>query len=648
MNFKACAGMIAGLLLCAGAAFGQESIGPNPYTGNAAAAKDGIGLYHSRCSGCHGMDASGGSGPNLVAFVNRGATDDRLYQTIQHGITGTPMPSFAASTSSDQTWKIVSYLLSLRSGGQSANLPKGPGADITWPDILGGLKNPARWLTYSGDVRGQRHSPLTQITPANVADLTAIWTFQTNDPGKFEASPIVIDGVIYITGPNNWAWAIDAKTGAQIWRYQRELPPEGPKTCCGTVNRGFAVLGGRLFMTTLDAHLIALDIRDGSVLWDATLGDFKKGYSATGAPLIVKDKVIAGVGGGEYGIRGSMQAFDPASGKRLWQVYTVPIAGEPGANTWSGESWKTGGAGAWATGSYDPDTDTLFWGTGNPGPDFDGTIREGDNLYSDSLLAIDPESGKLKWHFQFTPHDQHDWDSSHTPVIADIRIDGSPRKVVIVSDRNGFFYVLDRVTGKFILAKPLVKVDWATGFDANGRPILAPGHDPTPEGTETCPDLFGATNFMPTSFDPSLNLIFVSVRERCQSFSTFPEDYRPGEEYRRGGPTSLPLPEYGAVRAIDASTGERRWEFKYAHVGFPGVMSTASGLVFAGDANGNLHALDAQTGKDLWSYQLGWNPNGYETGVGIFAGPTTFMVGDRQYVLIPSGTTLTAFALRGR
>ena len=646
MKWKTYVRAVGTALAFAGIMFAQEAIGPNPFAGIPLAVKEGQKVFQSRCSGCHGLDATGGMGPNLLASLNRGITEERLYLTVTKGIQGTSMPSLISSGGSEEDpWKAVTYLQSLRPPAQTVALANGPAFDIAWGDILNGLKNPQRWLSYSGDTQGQRHSPLTQITPANVASLTAQWIFQTGTQGKFEASPIVIDGVIYITGPNNFAWALDAKTGRQIWRYQRQLPPDANRQCCGAVNRGFAVLGGRLFMATLDAHLVALDLRDGKLLWDAVLEDYRKGYSATAAPTVVKDKVIIGVAGGEYGIRGSIQAFDSATGKRAWQFYTVPAPQEPGGDSWSGDSWQRGGAPVWAPGSYDPDTDTVFFGTGNPAPDYDGPLREGDNLYSDSLLALDPGTGKLKWHFQFTPHDVHDWDSTHTPVIADLRIAGQLRKVVMVANRNGFFYTLDRVTGKHIVAKPFVAQNWAKEIGPDGRPVLLPGHEPSPRGTTTCPDLFGATNYMPTSFDPALGLMFVTVRERCQIYSTFDEPYVPGQTYRRGGGSKASVPETGAVRAIDPATGNLRWEFRYDGIGFPGILSTASGLVFAGDAQGNLHALNSRTGKALWSRQLGWSPDAYQSGTGIFAGASTFMVGNQQYMLIPSGTVLTAFAL---
>jgi len=634
-----------GLLMLAGSAFCQETIASNPFAGNAEALREGTTIFQMRCAACHGSNATGGSGPSLVAAMQRGIANEHLFTTITHGVPGTSMLAYSsAGDTTTDVWKVITYLTSLHEANGAATTAHGPAANITWSDLLAGLKDPHRWLSYSGDLRGERHSPLVQITPKNVANLKSQWTFQTGTQGKFEATPIVIDGVLYITGANNFAWAIDARTGRQIWKYQRELP-QGLKPCCGTVNRGFAVLGGKLFMATLDAHLIALDIRDGSVLWDAVMGDYKLAYTATIAPMVVKDKVIAGVGGGEFGVRASVQAFDAATGKLAWKFYTTAAPGEPGGDSWSGDSWKTGGGPVWAPGSYDPETDTLFIGTGNPGPDYNGSVREGDNLYTDSLLALDPATGKLKWYFQFTPHDLHDWDATQTPIVTDLRITGQMRKVVMAANRNGFFYVLDRVTGKHIVAEPFVTQDWASGIGPDGRPILVPGHTPDMKGTATCPDLFGGTNFNPTSYDASLGLVFVSVRERCTSYVTFDEKYVPGQKYTGGSFASLPKAEYGALRAIDAATGKRRWEFKYEHLGFPGVLSTASGLVFAGDATGRLHGFDSRTGKDLWSYQLGWSPDAYSSGTGIFAAPTTFMVGSRQYVLIPSGTLLTAFAL---
>jgi len=297
---------------------------------------------------------------------------------------------------------------------------------ISSKDLLDGLANPSRWLTYSGDYSGRRHSPLKEVDRSNVGRLAAQWTFQTGLAGhKFEATPIAVDGVLYVTGPMNHAWAVDGKTGRQIWRYQRQLPPVSElRVCCGMVNRGFAILGDRLFMTTLDAHLVALDRKTGTVVWDIELGEHTQGYASTGAPLMVDGKVIVGVAGGEFAMRGFLDAYDPADGKRVWRFWTVPAPGEKGAETWPEEVWERGGGPTWLTGTFDPELNLLYWGTGNPNPDFYGADRQGDNLYTNALIALDVATGTLRWHFQFTPHDEHDWDANQIPVLADLTVKG--------------------------------------------------------------------------------------------------------------------------------------------------------------------------------------------------------------------------------
>jgi alcohol dehydrogenase (cytochrome c) len=517
-----------------------------------------------------------------------------------------------------------------------AQQPAAP--QVTSQDLASGLKDPARWLTYSGDYTGQRHSPLKQITPANVGRLTAQWTFQNDAPGRFEATPIFLDGILYMTGLNNTAWAIDARTGRQIWEYRRQLPA-GIRPCCGPVNRGFGVLGDRLFMTTLDAHVIALDMKTGGVLWDVPMAEHEKGYAATVAPLIVKDKVIVGVAGGEFGVRGFIDAYDAQTGKRAWRFYTVPAPGEPGGDTWKGDSWKTGGAAIWVTGAYDPELNLTYWTTGNPGPDYYGRQREGDNLYSDSLVALDLDTGKLRWHYQFTPHDVHDWDATQIPVLGEATIGPNRRKVVMLANRNGFFYTLDRANGELLKATPFVETTWAQEIGRDGRPILQPNNTPSETGARTCPDITGGTNFMPPSFDPSLGLFFVTAREACATYYAWPVEFKEGERFTGGGAQRDRSVEkvYGALRAIDPTTGERRWEFKHFTPAMAGVMSTASGLVFSGDAQGNFMAFDSRTGKNLWRYQMGAAIHG--------AAATTYMLDGRQYVLIPAGAALTAFAL---
>jgi len=517
---------------------------------------------------------------------------------------------------------------------------QGAAPQVTPQDLLDGLKDPGKWLTYGGDYNGHRHSPLAQITPENVGQLTAQWTFQTGTLGSFQTTPLVIDGIIYATGYNNLAWAIDARTGRPIWRYRRNLP-EDLHNCCGAVNRGFAVLGDRLFMTTIDAHLIALDMKTGGVLWDTELADFKVGYSATVAPLVVKDKVIVGIAGAEFGIRGFIDAYDAQSGKRAWRFFTVASPDDPiGGRTWppNSDAYQRGGGSIWVTGTYDPQQNLVFFGTGNPGPDYYSNAREGDNLYTASLVALEADTGRMRWHYQFTPHDVHDWDSTQVPVLADLTINGQPRKVVMFANRNGFFYTIDRVTGKVIVAKPFVETTWAKEIGPDGRPVLLPGHLPDEEGTKTCPDLGGGTNFMSPSYDPTSRLFFVTARETCATYFAFDQKFKPGEQFESGG-TTRPRDQknFGALRAIDPVTATMKWEFRYPSVSSSGVLTTASGLVFAGDGDGNIMAFDSRTGKNLWHYQLGF-------AMRATAG-TTYMLDGRQHLLVPSGSMLTAFAL---
>jgi alcohol dehydrogenase (cytochrome c) len=349
---------------------------------------------------------------------------------------------------------------------------------------------------------------------------------------------------------------------------------------------------------------------------------------------VVKGRLIVGSSGGDYPTRGFLDAYDPATGKRIWRFNTVPGPGEPGSETWpaSPEPIARGGGTTWVVGSYDPELNTLYWGTGNPNPDYYGDDRKGDNLYTCSLIAIDPDTGQLKWYYQFTPHDLHDWDSNHVPVLADLTIAGQRRKVVMVANRNGFFYVLDRVTGKVLLGKPFTDTTWARELGPEGHPIVLN------DGSKGCiPDNWGGTNFMPPSFDPALRLFFVTARETCATFVPEHQVIAPGR-FSLSGTVRRDLDKaYGALRAIDPTTGERRWEFKFQSPSFSGVLSTAAGVVFDGDNEGNFMAFDSRTGKNLWHYQ---------TGSPIWGGaPMTYLLDDRQYVVIGSGTTITAFAL---
>ena len=506
--------------------------------------------------------------------------------------------------------------------------------DVTNEQLQKGLADPTAWLNYGGDYGGMRHSPLTQITPANVGQLSVQWAFQTGTLGKFEATPLVVNGVMYFTGPNNTAWALDARTGRQLWTYRRDLP-EGMNICCGRVNRGFAVLGNRLFMNTLDAHLLAFDMKTGAVLWDTVIDDYKLGYSATSAPLIVKDKVVVGIAGAEYGIRGFVDAFDVATGTRSWRFWVVPGPGEKGSETWEGDSWKRGGGSTWVTGTYDPSTNVIYWGTGNPGPDLFGDDREGDNLYTDSVVALDGDTGTLKWYYQFTPHDTHDWDATQVPVLAEKTIDGVARKVLMFANRNGFFYTFDRTNGTLIASRPFVKTTWAEKINPDGKPAVRAGTEPSATGTDVCPDITGGTNFMSPAYNPKTGLFYVTAREVCATYYGWEQEFVTGQYYFAGA-AQRSARGYGAMRAIEPSNAGVKWEFKYYTPSMAGVLSTESNLIFGGDMDGNMMAFDAASGKNLWHFQ---------TGSSIYAAPITYMLDGRQYVVLGSGTTVYAYAL---
>jgi len=510
-------------------------------------------------------------------------------------------------------------------------------AGPSYEDILQGFADPGRWLTYSGDYSGKRHSPLTQITPENAHQLRPVWTFQTGTTTRgrgFETTPLVDDGVLYVTGSNNYAWAIDARTGRTFWQYRRNLPDDLTYGSSAPVNRGFGMLDNSLFMVTLDAHLLSFDRRSGDILWDIELADYRIGYAATLAPLVIDGKVIVGISGGEYATRGFIDAYDPATGERIWRWNSIPGPGEPGSETWPDDPavLAGGGGGTWMNGSYDPDLDLIYWGVGNPNPDYYGDVRPGDNLYSNSLVALEASTGRLRWHYQFTPHDLNDWDSNQIPVLADIEWEGEQRQVAMLANRNGFFYVLDRLTGELLLGKPFTATTWAREIGEDGRPIILN------DGSKGCvPDPWGSTNFMPPSFYPELGLFFLTARETCATYVPEEPQMIPGQP-SFGGVVFIDSEQgSGALRALDVTTGELRWEFTYPSPTFGGVMTTASGLVFAGDHEGNFMAFNARTGENLWHYQTGSRIWG--------AAPMTHVLDGRQYVLIPSGTTLTAFAL---
>jgi alcohol dehydrogenase (cytochrome c) len=509
-------------------------------------------------------------------------------------------------------------------------------AQVTYERLLGAADEPRNWLTYSGRYSGWRYSKLQQIDSSNALHLAMQWAFQVADLGQFETTPLAVDGIIYGTGQSDRAFAIDARTGRPIWRYQRNLPDK-LQPCCGMVNRGFAILGNRLFMATLDAHVIALDTKTGNLLWDVTAADYHQAYTFTLAPLAVKDKVIVGVSGGEYGVRGFIDAYHAATGKRLWRLNTVPGPGERGHQTWKGDSWKTGGAPAWMTGTYDPELNLLYWPTGNPSPSNYGGERDGDNLFSNSMLALDPDTGNLKWYFQFTPHDLYDYDATEIPVLIDAQWEGRSRKLLVQANRNGFFYVLDRTDGKFLFAKAFGTVTWATGVDKDGKPIVNTTLKKTPEGTRVCPGALGLTNWFSPSYNPETGLLYVATSNECDIFNSAPQPYRAGHDFL--GSVYVPDPverPTGGLKALDALSGTEKWSFPYFSSPNGGALSTAGGVVFAGDSDGNFIVLDARTGRDLWHVQLG---------AAIYSTAITFEVDHKQYVVVPAGCALFAFAL---
>lgn len=521
-------------------------------------------------------------------------------------------------------------------------------AQVSYQQILNAQSEPQNWLTYSGDYAGLRYSTLDQITPTNAKNLEIKWVFQADSVQKLESTPLVVNGVLYLTQPPNDVIAMDAKTGRVFWTYHYPVPTDA-RLCCGLVNRGLAILGNTLFMGTVNGHLVAVDAKDGHQLWDVQLGDNQFGYGITEAPLVVKDKVIAAMAGAESGIRGFVAAFSAETGEQEWKFYTVPGPGEPGNDSWKGNSWQRGGGSSWMTGSYDPDLNLVFWGIGNPWPDYDPEIRAGDDLYTDSAIALDPDTGKLKWHFQFTPNDRADFDAIQVPVLTEMDWQGSKRKVILWANRNGFFYVLDRATGKFLRGNPFVKVTWASGLDANGRPIRAASGEGTLAGNQVFPGIQGGTNWYSPSYSPKTGLFYVTAWQDYSAVylkqpsatgtgvvGTIPRSPLPN---LARGPLNTWTEEvgHGEVQAIDPQTGEKKWVYKMNDVSDSGVLTTASDVLFTGSREGYFQVLDDRTGKLLWRATLGGQ---------LAAAPITYEVDGKQYVAMSGGHALFVFGLR--
>jgi alcohol dehydrogenase (cytochrome c) len=510
-------------------------------------------------------------------------------------------------------------------------------AQVPYERIVRAESEPGSWLTYSGNYAAHRFSPLKEITPANVGGLKPAWIYQIKMPGLIETTPLVVDGVMYVTEPPSTVTALDLRTGRPLWTWSRPVPREANAIGFPRVNRGVAVLDDSVFVGTLDAHLVALDAKTGIVRWDVTVADNATGHSITSAPLALGGKIVIGTSGGEAGIRGFLDAYSAKSGDRLWRFWTIPGPGEPGHETWGGESWKTGGGPTWLTGSYDPALNLLYWGVGNPGPDWNGDVRPGDNLYTCSLVALDAATGRLKWHFQFTPHDVHDWDANQIPILLDGTVGGRRRKVVAQANRNAFYYLLDRETGEFLLGVPYARQTWAKGLDPRGRPIVLPNTEPTVEGNLVYPSLQGATNWFSPSYSPLTNLFYVAVREMGAHYYKGEADYVPGKAFMGGGEQALSGDRaFGAIRALEVETGKLRWEFRLHSPPWAGVLSTAGGVVFGGTNEGNVFALDGNTGEVRWMFQAG--------GV-VHTNPISFAIDGAQHVAIAAGFAIFVFGL---
>jgi len=544
--------------------------------------------------------------------------------------------SYGSLLSKTELNDLLAYLSGLR-GGVAASPPAIDTKTLNETRLLKAQDDPATWLMYGRNYAGWRYSSLTQINVGNVAQLRPQWIFQAPGAGKIETTPLVHGGRMWLTAPSNHAYALDLLSGRELWRYH-ETVPEGVHLCCGEVNRGFGALGDRLFKVNIEGDLVALDSESGRVVWKTRMADYRKGYSATCAPLVVKSLVLVGVAGADFGARGFIDAYDVRTGKQVWRFYTVPAPGEPGSETWGPDSWQHGGGSLWVTGTYDPELNLVYWGTGNPGPDQNGDVRPGDNLYTCSLVALDVDTGTLKWHFQFTPHDTHDWDAISDPVLVDLLYQGRRVKAVVQANRNGFFYSLDRTNGKLLAAKQYTKVTWATGIGPDGKPILVPGQEPTGDGNKTCPAMSGGHNWQPTAYNPQTGLYYFSTTDGCQVYYKAQQDYVEGQWYHASTVNDVPGERtMGSLLAVDPATGETKWRFELVSSPSAGILTTGGGLVFSGDPQGYVFALDARTGRALWHFQ---------TGGAIAAPPITYELDGKQYLAVASGSEILTFALR--
>ena len=660
--------ILSGLLAVLSTSGVQAQFPPPPKLPPGSPQAAGQQVFATRCASCHGTHATGGEfAPSIVERVPL-RTDDELIQLLHNGLPSSGMPAFPDVVGQERA-NLISFLRTLKPFWGTAT----ERASVTLEDgktlqgtalnrsasdmqLLGDdhqlyllrktesgeyrvVTSQADWPSYNGQTTGSRYSELTQITSANASRLQPKWIFSLPNTRSVQTTPIVAGGVMYVTYVNE-CYALDAGSGRQIWHYQRSRTQGLVGNAVSGANRGVAVAGEKVFMVTDNDHLIALNRITGALAWETPLADWHKNYNGTGAPLVVGSMVISGTSGGDEGARGFVAAFDQSSGKELWRFWTVPKRGEPGSETWQGPGIDHPSGATWMTGTYDKDLDTLYWPVGNPGDDLNGDDRPGDNLYTDSVVALDPKTGKLKWYFQFTPHDVHDYDAMAPPSLIDAMWNGKPRKLMVQANRNGFFYVLDRTNGKFLLGRPYTtKLTWATGLTPEGRPIVAPGHDPTPEGTQVCPWLNGATNWYSASWNPLTSLYYVQTNDKCGIFTRTDMPFQLGHGYMGGSFSPDPGdPGRRVLRAFDIQTGKAVWELPQtgASDSFGGVLSTAGGVVLYGADDGSFAAADAKTGKPLWSFQTSQAPH---------SSPMTYMFDHEQYVAVAMGSNIIAFGL---